>query len=77
VERGNISRDDSKKRITKAQIVCKFSYRSKGTERLGSRIKLESAVATGLADETLNPRLACSAICRLTRSIKTTSFFDS
>jgi hypothetical protein len=56
------------------------SYRSNGAERLGSRKKPESLLMAFTAPfdiSSIRPGFSRSAICRFTRSISTTSFFDS
>jgi len=55
-------------------------YLSNGTERLGSRNKPESvpiAFAGPFDLSTVKSGFSRSAICLFTRSISTTSFFDS
>jgi hypothetical protein len=54
----------------------KVSYLSNGAERLGSRKKPESVLTT-FEISAFSPGFSRSAICRFTRSINTTSFFDS
>lgn len=55
-------------------------HRSNGAERLNLRAaleRLETAITGGLGDSTLHAGFCRTAICCLTRSSKTTSFFDS
>jgi hypothetical protein len=58
----------------------RFRYLSNKAERLGGREALESllmAVTGGFGTSTLSAEFSRSAICRFTRFIRTTNFFDS